>query len=142
MKETIFNLAIGVISSMTTYFFGGWSQLLDVLVYMVVIDYATGFIAAWMEKCLSSSIGFRGIGKKILIFVAVTVCHKLDIALNSPDFLRNTAIYFYIANEGLSLFENITRAGLPVPRFIRNALIQLKKQTDDVGRSPEDKEAS
>ncbi|WCK53824.1 phage holin family protein [Aneurinibacillus sp. Ricciae_BoGa-3] len=141
MREA-FTLMFGLLASAATYFFGGWSQLLDVLVYMVIIDYCTGFLAAWMEQRLSSSIGFKGIGKKLLIFVAVTVAHKLDIALNSAGFLMNTAIYFYIANEGLSLFENITRAGLPVPRFIRNALIQLKKQTDGGEKSPEDKEAS
>ncbi|WP_027416195.1 phage holin family protein [Aneurinibacillus terranovensis] len=130
-KETIFKWITGGIGAVLTYFFGGWPPLLDVLVYMIVIDYVTGFYAAWIEKRLSSSTGFRGIGKKFLILTVVTVAHKLDIALNSPGLLRNTAIWFYIANEGLSLAENIARAGLPFPAALKNALIQIKNRAED-----------
>jgi toxin secretion/phage lysis holin len=128
MKETGLKLIIGAGAGALTYLFGGWTPLLGVLLFMVILDYITGFYAAWSEGKLSSAVGFKGIAKKVLIFALIALAHKLDIALNSPGFFKNMTIYFYIANEGLSLLENFARAGLPVPAPLKKALIQLKEK--------------
>ncbi|WP_255298532.1 phage holin family protein [Brevibacillus dissolubilis] len=130
MNEYILKFIVAFFGTVTTYMFGGWSPLLEVLAWLVIIDYATGVYAAFVEKKLSSNEGFKGLGKKVLIFFLVAAAHKMDIALGTPGFLGTITIYFYIANEGLSLLENGTRAGLPVPGALRSALIQLKKRSD------------
>ncbi len=122
---------IGFIGSYITYFFGGWSVLLDVLLFMVILDYVSGFIAGSIEKKLSSTIGFKGIARKIFIFLLVAVAHKVDQALNAPDFFKNLTIFFYIANEGLSLVENMARIGVPVPKPLKKALIQIRSRSEE-----------
>jgi toxin secretion/phage lysis holin len=113
---------------------GGWDMALQVLVLFVVLDYATGLTAAWYEKKLDSSIGFRGIAKKILLFVPIAVAYALDKALGQ-EILRNLAIWFYVANEGLSIVENLGRAGIPIPKPLRAALEQLKRKGEGDGEN-------
>lgn len=110
-----------------TALLGGWDVALKVLMLFVVLDYITGLAAAWVEKKLNSDVGLKGIAKKILLFVPVAVGYWLDIALGT-EVLRSLAIFFYIANEGLSILENLSRAGVAVPAPIRAALEQLKQK--------------
>jgi toxin secretion/phage lysis holin len=119
-----------VLTAVGVYLFGGWSAVLDVLLWAIVLDYVTGLIAAAIEGKLSSKVGFVGIAKKILIVLIVTAAHKLDIALNSQNVIMSTACYFYIANEGLSMLENAARAGVPFPSALKNALLQLRKRDE------------
>ncbi|MGC5326417.1 phage holin family protein [Brevibacillus sp. SYSU BS000544] len=130
MREYGLQIYTATFATAVTYFMGEMTPLLGVLMWLVAIDYSTGVFAAYIEKNLSSRVSFMGLARKILIFVLVAVAHKLDIALNSPGFLRNLTIYFYIANEGLSLLENIARAGVPIPTPLKSALVQLKKRSD------------
>lgn len=103
--------------------FGGFDGLFHALVAFVVADYVSGVLAAVSERRLSSSAGFRGISRKILIFTFVCFAHVLDTyALGGSGVLRTATIFFYISNEGISLIENATRLGLPVPASIREAL--------------------
>ncbi|ACV09615.1 phage holin family protein [Jonesia denitrificans] len=96
--------------------FGGFDGLFHALVAFVVADYVSGVLAAVSERRLSSSAGFRGISRKILIFTFVCFAHVLDAyALGGSGVLRTATIFFYISNEGISLIENATRLGLPVP---------------------------
>lgn len=111
---------------------GGWDIALQVLVLFVVLDYITGVTAAWYEKKLDSNIGLRGIAKKILIFVPVAVGYWLDVALGTELF-RSLSIFFYIANEGLSILENLGRAGVPIPEPLKAALNQLKQKANQEG---------
>ncbi|MED0894870.1 phage holin family protein [Aneurinibacillus migulanus] len=134
IREVAFKAGL---ASVALYLFGGWSQLLDVLMFMVIADYATGIGAACVEKRLSSAIGFRRIPKKLFIFLAVAAAHKVDLALNSPGFFRNITIYFYIANEGLSMLENMVRCGMPVPPQLRSALLQLRKRSEEEKQPPD-----
>ncbi|BDR76139.1 phage holin family protein [Clostridium tetani] len=95
----------------------------------VVIDYLTGIMASILEQKLSSEVGFRGIFKKILIFVLVGVANIIDSYLiSSGNAIRTTVIFFYISNEGISILENATRIGLPVPDKLKNILEQLKEE--------------
>ena len=116
---------VALVGGLLTSLLGGWDMALKVLVLFVVLDYATGLVAAYGEQNLNSRVGFRGIAKKILLFVPVAVAYWLDMLLGQ-EILRSLAIFFYIANEGLSMMENLGRAGVPFPEQIQEALEQLK----------------
>ncbi len=117
---------IALVGGLLTSLLGGWDLALQVLVLFVVLDYATGLVAAYEEQNLNSRVGFKGIAKKILLFVPIAVAYWLDTLLGQ-EILRSLAIFFYIANEGLSMMENLGRAGVPFPVQIQTALEQLKK---------------
>jgi len=117
---------VALVGGLLTSLLGGWDLALQVLVLFVVLDYITGLVAAYGEQNLNSRVGFRGIAKKILLFVPVAVAYWLDMLLGQ-EILRSLAIFFYIANEGLSMMENLGRAGVPFPVQIQEALEQLKK---------------
>ena len=124
-----FKMVIACIGGMITGALGGWDMALRALCLFVVFDYITGLSAAYCEKKLNSEVGAKGIVKKICLFVPIGVCYWLD-SLTGQDFLRSIAIFFYIANEGISVIENLGRMGVPVPPFIMTALEQLKKKSD------------
>jgi toxin secretion/phage lysis holin len=120
---------VALAGGMLTAFLGGWDMVLRVLVLFVALDYLTGLAAAWYEKQLNSEIGARGILKKVLLFIIVALAFQLDKAVGQEVF-RSLAIWFYLANEALSIIENCGRAGVPIPTFLRTALEQLKKKGD------------
>ena len=109
---------------------GGWDMALQILVLFVVLDYITGLTAAWYEKKLDSNVGLRGITKKILLFIPVVVGYWFDQAMGTEIF-RSLAIFFYMANEGLSILENLGRAGVPIPAPLKVALEQLKQKSNE-----------
>lgn len=113
-----------------TNMLGGWDMALKVLVIMTVLDYLTGVLAALYLKQLSSNISYKGIIKKIGIYVIVTAAYLLDQAMNTDIILRSMAIGFYTATEGISLLENWGRMDLPLPDIIKNTLAQLKKKSN------------
>lgn len=108
-----------------TALLGGWDIMMQVLVLFVILDYITGVVAAYVEQNLNSEIGFKGIWKKILLFVPIVLSCALDRILET-DVLRSIAIWFYTANEGLSIIENLGRANVPIPEPLAKALEQLK----------------
>ena len=116
--------------SVATAYLGGWDIMLRVLVLFVVLDYITGVYAAFCEKHLNSEIGLKGIAKKILLFVVIAVAVAVDDVLGQAIF-RSLAIWFYVANEALSILENCALAGVPIPSFLKTALEQLKKKGDE-----------
>ena len=110
---------------------GGWDLALQVLVLFVVLDYITGLVAAWYSKTLNSQVGFKGICKKVLLFIPIAICYALDQVIGQ-EILRSLAIFFYLANEGLSITENLGLCGVPVPVPLLDALEQLKKKGESV----------
>jgi toxin secretion/phage lysis holin len=126
--------AFALLGGTITAFLGGWDLALQVLVLFVVLDYLVGLVAAWTEKNLDSRVGFRGICKKVLLFVPIAICYALDQVLGQ-EILRSLAIFFYIANEGLSVIENLGRAGMPVPAALGEALEQLRKKGEGEGEN-------
>lgn len=113
------------------YFLGGCDGLLYALVAFVVIDYITGVMCAIEDKTLSSEVGFKGIFKKAIIFLLVGVANVLDVhVISTGCVLRTAVIFFYISNEGVSLLENASRLGLPVPEKMKNVLEQLHDKED------------
>lgn len=119
---------ISVGGATASYLFGGWSALLNVLLVFVIFDYLTGIIAAGLEGKLSSRIGLRGIAKKVFIFVIVAVAHLVDQTLGDSHFFRDTTIFFYLANELISIIENGGRIGVPIPGVINQAVEVLKRR--------------
>ncbi|KXY68783.1 MULTISPECIES: phage holin family protein [Bacillus] len=104
------------------YFLGGWDATLKILVTMAVIDYLTGMIAAGYNGELKSKVGFKGIAKKVVLFLSVGVAPQLDTALGSNSAIREATIFFFIGNELLSLLENVRRMGIPLPSALKNAI--------------------
>ena len=108
------------------WFFGELDGFFYDLLDFVEIDYLTGVMCAIADRNLSSEVGFRGIFRKVLIFVMVGAGHILDAqVIGSGDALRTAVIFFYISNEGVSLLENAAHIGLPVPEKLKDVLAQL-----------------
>ncbi|RAK21158.1 toxin secretion/phage lysis holin [Anoxybacillus vitaminiphilus] len=124
--EVVYKTGAAVIGAVVGFLFGGWSKVLILLITLVVIDYATGFLAGAVERKLSSKVGFRGIAKKIMIFVMVAVGHLVDTAIGTNHMFRDAAIFFYCANELVSILENAGRMGLPVPDRLQQTVDILK----------------
>jgi toxin secretion/phage lysis holin len=128
--ENLFKTAIAVGGAAASYLFGGWSTLLGVLLTFVVIDYVSGVIAAGAEGKLKSKVGLIGIARKVFIFAMVAIAHLVDSALGDQHVLRDATLFFYLANELLSIIENAGRVGLPVPAPIQKAVEVLKGKSD------------
>ena len=113
------------------YFLGGCDGLVVALVVFAVADYLTGVMCAISEKKLSSEVGFRGICRKVLIFILVGIANILDVqVIGTGSVLRTAIIFFYISNEGISLLENAGRLGLPIPEKLKVVLEQLHNESE------------
>ena len=116
------------------WFLGGCDGLLYALIAFVVIDYITGVMCAIADKKLSSATGFKGICRKVLIFLLVGIAHILDVnIIGSGSVLRTAAVFFYISNEGVSIMENAAHLGLPVPVKLKEVLEQLHDRAEKDG---------
>ncbi len=110
------------------FIFGGWDMILQALIILVCIDYLTGVLAAYFERSLNSEIGYRGIVKKICIFLMVAMAQVLDLSAGLGDpWIRSCVIMFFIANEALSALENMGRLGVPLPEPLLAALEKVHK---------------
>ena len=113
------------------YFLGGCDGLLYALVVFVVVDYITGVMCAINNKTLSSAVGFKGICRKVLIFLLVGIANVLDVqVIGTGSVLRTAVIFFYISNEGIRLLENAGHLGLPIPEKIKVVLEQLHDRAE------------
>ena len=113
------------------YFLGGSDGLLYALVAFVTLDYITGVMCAVADKILSSDVGFRGICRKVLIFILVGVGNVIDVyVIGTGSVLRTAVIFFYLSNEGISLLENASALGLPIPEKLKVVLEQLNKEEE------------
>ncbi|MBQ8330149.1 MAG: phage holin family protein [Lachnospiraceae bacterium] len=113
------------------YFLGGCDGLLIALVVFAVTDYITGVMCAIADKKLSSEIGFKGICRKVIIFMLVGIAHVLDVnVIATGSVLRTAVIFFYLSNEGVSLLENAAHLGLPVPEKLKDVLEQLHDRAE------------
>ena len=137
VKHTVLTI-IGSIGSFASYLFGGFDKLLIALIIFMIIDFLSGLILAIVFKNssktkngrVSSEAGIRGLAKKIFILFLVTVATQLDLVLGT-SLVRDGVVIAFISMEGISILENATLAGLPVPRIIKNALEVLNKSEDE-----------
>ena len=122
---------LAAVGGLLGWFLGGADTFLHALIVFVTVDYITGIMRGIVEKNLCSAIGARGIFKKMLIFLLVGVANIVDVYLiNSGNVLKSAVIFFYASNEGISILENTTAIGLPVPQKLRDVLQHLKNSND------------
>ena len=111
------------------WFLGGFDGFLYALIAFTVIDYITGVMCAITDKKLSSSVGFKGICRKVLIFTLVGIGNIVDVyVLGQGGVLRTAIIFFYLSNEGVSIMENTAHLGLPIPTKLKDVLEQLHER--------------
>ena len=137
MKEfwNTIQLVFAAIGGWLGYFLGGCDGLLIALVVFVVVDYLTSVMCAIADHKLSSAVGFKGICRKVLIFLLVGIANILDVqVIGSGSVLRTAVIFFYISNEGVSLVENAAHLGLPVPDKLKDVLEQLHDRDGKEGQ--------
>ena len=137
MKEfwNTIQLVFAAIGGWLGYFLGGCDGLLIALVVFAVVDYITGVMCAIADHKLSSAVGFKGICRKVLIFLLVGIANILDVqVIGSGSVLRTAVIFFYISNEGVSLVENAAHLGLPIPDKLKDVLEQLHDRDGKEGQ--------
>lgn len=126
--ENWISAVLSVVATTTVWLIGGVDVAILCLIVAIAIDYISGLIKAYNTKTLSSSIGFRGILKKVAILLIVMLAVLVDrITINNGG-IRTLVIYYFVANEGLSILENLAQAGLPIPKALKDALKVIKKE--------------
>lgn len=130
MEKTTITLATAGVGTILYFLFGEFDIALQCLLVFIALDYISGIIKAYTNKELSSKIGFRGILKKVGILIIVAVGVLVDRITGDSGAVRSLVIYYFVANEGLSIIENLSQTGLPIPKSIKNALKILKNQGD------------
>lgn len=113
------------------YLYGGWSMLIQILLVLVVLDYLSGVAAAAVEGRVSSKEGFRRLPRKVMIFIMVAVGHMVDKMMGDGSMIMDGVIFFYAANELISIVENAGRAGLPVPAVLKRVIEVLKEKSGE-----------
>lgn len=134
MKEfwNTIQLVFTAVGGWLGYFLGGCDGLLYALIAFVVIDYITGVMCAIIDRKLSSAVGFKGIFRKVLIFLLVGIANIIDVqVIGTGAVLRTAVIFFYISNEGVSLLENAGHLGLPIPEKVKTVLEQLHDRAEN-----------
>lgn len=133
---TCVQIAFTAVGGFLGWFLGGADGFLYTLIAFVALDYVTGVMCAIVEKKLSSEVGFKGICRKVLIFLLVGAANLLDVyVLGEAAVLRTAVIFFYLSNEGISMLENAGRLGLPIPQKLKDVLAQLHHKGGDDNES-------
>lgn len=127
MKE-ISSSIIAVICTTLVYLLGGLDVALSCLLIAIILDYVSGLIKAFVTKNLSSKIGIKGIIKKVSVLLVVMLAVLIDRVTGETGAIRTLVIYYFVANEGLSILENLGQAGVPIPQSIKKALKVMKKE--------------
>jgi toxin secretion/phage lysis holin len=126
MKQNIVNGVASLAGGAITFLVGGWSELLTLFLFIIVLDYVSGISASIIEgKGLSSAVGYKGLLKKFAIILIVALSFQIDKALGLNVVMSGT-IYFFMANELISVIENYGRMGLPLPSQIKKTIEILK----------------
>ena len=132
LSNNILDFLIAGSVGLIGWFFGGLDGFLKILIALSVIDYCSGLAVGYVERNLSSAIGFYGILKKCLIFSFVGIAHIIDSQmLGDTEALRTAVILFYIGNEGISIIENADKLHVPIPKFLHGRFLNFTKQEQD-----------
>ena len=129
--QIIIDSIAGAVGAVLGFMYGEVTGLFWALIAFMALDYITGVIVAIIEKRLSSEVGFRGLAKKFLILVFVAVGHIADTyILGGTPAAMSAVMLFYIANEGISIIENASALGMPVPKKITGLMEQIKNKSE------------
>lgn len=128
MKEFLCGL-LATLGWLIIYLLGGWDVALQCLVIAIALDYVSGITRAFVTKTLSSRIGFQGLLKKMGLLLIVMLGTLIDRVTGDTGAIRTLVIYYFVANEGLSILENLGQAGVPIPPAIKKALKALRKES-------------
>ena len=138
MQDTAADFAMGTVIGLIGWFFGGLDGFFKVLITFAIIDYFSGLsVAIWVNHNLSSSVGFKGITKKCLMFSFVGIAHLLDkYMLGGTRALRTAVCLFYVGNEGISIIEDADILGVPFPRILKEKFLGFKQHREDDKKKP------
>ena len=125
MKDLLCSI-LSISATGLIYLLGGWDVAPVCLIVAIILDYISGIIKAYVNKDLSSKIGFKGLLKKVGVLLIVMLAVLVDRITGETGAIRTLVIYYFVANEGLSILENLALAGVPIPESIKNALKILK----------------
>lgn len=128
MKEVLQSI-LAVISTGLIYLLGGLDIAMTCLLIAIILDYVSGMLKAFITKQVSSRVGFKGILKKVSILLVVMLAVLIDRVTGDTGAIRTLVVYYFVANEGLSVLENLGQAGVPIPQSIKKALKALKKES-------------
>jgi len=134
MKEfwNMIQVIFAAVGGWLGWFLGGCDGLLYALIAFAVIDYITGIMCAAIDKTLSSEVGFKGICRKVLIFMLTGIANILDVqVIGTGSVIRTAVIFFYLSNEGISILENAGHLGLPIPEKLKDILAQLHSKSEN-----------
>ena len=126
--KTIFNDILSVMLTTVIYLLGGFDIALQSLLIIMIIDYLTGIASAIYNKELSSKVGFKGILKKFSYLCVVALSVVIDNLTGQSGLIRTLVIYFFVANDGLSIIENMAEMGVKLPQKLIDSLEQIKKK--------------
>lgn len=129
MGDQILKGTAAVVGFAIGFLFGGLSMLINLLLILVIVDWLTGWAAAWIRGELRSRVGFKGIVRKVAIFAVVAIAHVIDGVLGDMHMFRDAVIFFYLANELLSVIENMGKMGVAMPPIIRDAVSIFENRT-------------
>ena len=142
MKDTFFSTLTAIGAGVASTLLGGWDKSLEILLIFIIIDYVTGIAAAFKTKTLKSSVGFEGLMKKGAIFLIVILAAQLDrITGNAAGVFRTSTAFFFIANDALSVLENVGEMGVKLPSFLKNALTKLRDENEGAGDASNDSDS-
>ena len=129
--KSLFNTFLAAAGAVCGFLFGELNGILTALIAVSVLDYVTGVTAAAVNKKLSSSVGFKGICKKLMLFTIVALANIMDTQVIGGSALRTAVIFVFIANEGLSIIENSAELGVPIPGKLKDVLAQIRDKGED-----------
>lgn len=127
MEKTLATAITATGTGVLTTLLGGWDMALEILLIVMVLDYITGVASAFKQKTVSSSEGYMGLLKKASIFVIIILAAQIDRMIgNTNQVFRNCTAFFFVANDALSILENVGELGVSLPAFLKSALIKLR----------------
>lgn len=131
MMKIALNNILSAILTTFIYLLGGVDIALQCLLIMIILDYISGIASAIYNKNLDSKIGLKGILKKFMYLIIVCVSVIIDKIVGNTGAVRTLVIYFFVANDGLSIIENMGKMGIPLPKKLIDTLNQLKNKGDE-----------
>jgi len=126
--DNVIKFIVGIGGGLASFLFGGWTALIKALIFFIALDYVIGVVVAGYLGKLSSKVGFKGIAKKVLILLLVAVAHQIDVLLGDGSFIMDAVIFFYLANELLSILESVGKTNLPIPNVLKKAVDALNSK--------------